>query len=116
MHDEDESGRYFAGVKMNDQNLPMNELLAKQKEISRLPSKEAQVAAFSKMREDGLLMTERLKIGKDEDKASILKMKDAKGKVRIELKVEAGGNPRMTFFDERGRVVYSLPPGAAKSF
>jgi hypothetical protein len=39
-------------------------------------------------------------------------MKDAKGKVRIELTVEANGNPRLKFLDELGKVTYSLLPSA----
>lgn len=111
IHEEEASQSYFAGLKMSDQNLPLNDLLDKQKEISKLPTKEAQDLAYRALREQGLLMTERLKIGKDYDKSSIIKMRDAKGKVRIELRVEAGGNPRMHFLDEAGKVIYSLPPG-----
>lgn len=110
IHEEEPSGSYFSGLKMNDQNLPMNDLVDKQKEISKLATKEAQDLAWQELRDQGLLMTERLRIGKDYDKASIIKMKDAKGKVRIELKVEAGGNARLNFLDEFGKVVYSVPP------
>lgn len=109
-HDEEPDESYFAGVKMNDQNMPLNDLVNKQKEIFKLPTKEAQDSAYQALREQGLLMTERLRIGKDYDKASIIKMKDAKGKVRIELKVEASGNAKLNFLDELGKVVYSLPP------
>lgn len=110
IHEEDKNGNYFAGLKINDQNMPLNDLLNKQKEISKLPTKEAQDAAWRDLREQGLLMIERLRIGKDNDKSSIIKMKDAKGKVRIELKVEASGNPKLDFFDEFGKIIYSLPP------
>jgi hypothetical protein len=114
-HEEDKDGNYFSGVKMNDQNTPLIELISKQKEISKLPTKEAKDSAYRGLREQGLLMTERLKIGKDYDKSSIIKMKDTKGRVRLELKVEAGGDPKLNFFDELGNVVYSLPPGAKNS-
>ena len=57
-------------------------------------------------------MTERLRIGRDNEKSSIIKMKDARGKVRIELKVEASGNPKLNFLDELGKVIFSLPPDA----
>lgn len=110
IHEEDEKENYFAGIKMNDQNMPLNDLMKKHKEISALPSKEAQDKAYQDLRDQGLLMTERLRIGKDYDKSSIIKMKDAKGRVRIEIKVEPNGNPKMVFLDEGGRVVYSLPP------
>jgi hypothetical protein len=55
-------------------------------------------------------MTERLRIGRDYDRASIIKMKDAKGKVRIELKVDGSGEAKLNFFDQLGKVTYSLPP------
>lgn len=110
IHDEEADGTYFAGIKMNDQNLPLNDLMNKQKEIAKLPRKEDQESAWQKLRDEGLLMTERLRIGKDRDKSSVIRMKDAKGKVRIELKVEASGNPKMSFFDESGRIIFDLPP------
>jgi len=110
IHEEEPDESYFAGVKMNDQNIPLSVLVNKQKEISKLPTKEAQDAAYRALREQGLLVTERLRIGKDYDKASIIKMKDGKGKVRIELKVEANGDAKLKFLDELGKIVYSLPP------
>jgi hypothetical protein len=112
IHDEEADQTYFAGLKMNDQNLPLNDLLKKQNEISKLPTKEAQDLAYQALRDQGFLMTERLRIGKDYDKSSIIKMRDAKGKVRIELKVEANGNPKLNFFDDVGKVIYSLPPNS----
>ncbi len=112
IHDEEANETYFAGIKMNDQNMPLNDLINKQKEISRLPTKDAQDAAYQILREQGLLMTERLRIGRDYDKAAIIRMKDAKGKIRIELKVEASGIAKLNFLDEIGKVVYSLPPSS----
>ena len=107
LHDENVDGTYFAGLKMNDQNMPLNDLLNKQKEIEKLP-KEQQDAAWKDLREQGLLMTERVRIGKDYDKSSVLRMKDAKGKVRLELKVEANGEAKINFLDESGKVTSSV--------
>ncbi len=109
IHEEDKNENYFSGLKMSDQNMPLNDLMNKQKEISKLPSKESQDAAYQALRDQGLLMTERLRIGKDFDKASVIKLKDAKGRVRIELKVEADGNSKLNFLDELGKVTHSLP-------
>lgn len=114
IHDEDPEENYFAGLKMNDQNMPLNDLLKKQKEISELPTPEDRQRAFQALRESGRLMTERLRIGRDRDRSSVIRMKDAKGKVRIELKVEADGRAKMDFLDEGGKVVYRLPNGAAE--
>jgi hypothetical protein len=114
VHEEEKDESYFAGLKMNDQNMPLNDLINKQKEIAKLPTKEAQKAAYDSLRDQGLLMTERLRIGRDYDKSSVIKLKDAKGRVRIEMKVEASGTPKLDFLDELGKVVYSLPQGAGR--
>jgi hypothetical protein len=113
-HHEDPDGKYFAGVKMSDQNMPLNDLINKDKEISKLPTKEAQDQAWKKLRDDGLLMAERVRIGRDYDKSAIVKLKDAKGRLRIELKVEADGNAKLNFLDESGKVAYSLPPSSTR--
>jgi hypothetical protein len=65
IHEEDKYENYFAGLNMNDLNKPMTDLLAKETEISKLPTKEAKDLAFQTLRDNGLLMTERLKIGRD---------------------------------------------------
>jgi hypothetical protein len=113
-HHEDPDGKYFAGVKMSDQNMPLNDLINKDKEISKLPSKEAQDQAWKKLRDDGLLMAERVRIGRDYDKSAIVRLKDAKGRLRIELKVEADGNAKLNFLDDSGKIAYSLPPSSAR--
>ncbi|RYZ82915.1 MAG: hypothetical protein EOP06_20895 [Proteobacteria bacterium] len=95
---------------MNDQNMPLTALMKKTKEIATIPDKLAQEAEWRKLSDQGLMMTERLRIGKDAEKSSIIKMRDARGKIRIELKVQADGKPSMIFSDDNGKVVYSLPP------
>ncbi len=109
IHEEDKNENYFSGLKMNDQNMPLSDLMSRQKKISKLPSKAEQDFAYQALRDQGLLMTERLRIGKDYDKASVVMLKDAKGRVRIELKVQANGNSKLSFLDELGNVTYSLP-------
>lgn len=109
IHDENEDGRYFAGLRMNDQNMPLIDLVSRAKEIEKLPTKEAQDAAYKEMRDKGQLMTNRLFIGKAWNKKSLIQLSDAKGRLRLELSVEAGGNPKLNFLDENGKVIYSLP-------
>lgn len=113
-HDEDQNGKYFAGVKMSDQNMPLNDLIQKDQEISKLRTKEAQDLAWKKLKDDGLLMAERVRIGRDYDKSAVVRLKDAKGNLRMELKVEAEGNAKINFLDESGKVIYSLPPSSGK--
>jgi hypothetical protein len=109
IHEEDQNGKYFSGVKMNDQNMPLNDLMSRQKEIDKLPTKEVRDSAYKILREQGLLMTERLKVGKDYDGAAVIALKDAKGKVRLEMKVGASGESKIDFLDDAGKIIYSLP-------
>jgi hypothetical protein len=109
LHAEDADGNYFAGLKMNDQNMPLTDLISKTEEIKKLPTKEARDAAYKEMSDKGLFMVNRLDIGRGYNKSSFIKLKDAKGKSRIEISVEANGNPKLNFLDENGKVIYSLP-------
>lgn len=108
--DENNDGSYFAGVRMNDQNTPTQELVQKYNEIDKLPTKAAKDEAYRELRNAGKLMVERVKIGRDFDKSAIIKLRDAKGKTRIDMKVGANGEAKLNFLDDAGKVVYSLPP------
>lgn len=44
-HQEDKDGNYFAGIKMNDENMALTDRLAKLQEIEKLLPREAQIAA-----------------------------------------------------------------------
>jgi hypothetical protein len=112
LHGEDAEGNYFAGLKMNDQNMPLTDFMSKIEEIKKLPTKEARDAAYQEMRDKGDLAVNRLLIGKGRDKSSIIELKDARGKSRIEISVEVNGNPKLNFLDENGKVIYSLPEDA----
>lgn len=112
LHDEDADGKYFAGLKMNDQNMPLTDLISRQKEIEKLPTKEARDTAYREMQDKGQFMTGRLILGRDYDKSSVIKLRDAKGKSRIVISVEANGNAKLNFLDEDGKVIYSLPDDA----
>jgi hypothetical protein len=112
IHNEDKDGNYFAGLKMNDENLALSDRISKIEEIKKLPTKEAQNAAYKEMRDKGEFLVNRLFIGRGRSKSSIVELSDAKGKPRIELSVEPNGNPKLNFLDENGKVIYSLPEDA----
>jgi stress response protein SCP2 len=114
LHAEEPDGKYFAGLRLNDQNTPISDLIAKQKEIEKLPTKEAKDAAYQEMQEKGMFYASRLDIGRDYNRSAFIKLKDAKGRSRIEMSVAANGNARLNFLDENGKVVYSLPDQVKK--
>ena len=108
-HQEDADGNYFAGLKMNDQNMPLVDFMSKMEEINKLPTKEAKDAAYQEMRDKGQMQISRLVLGRDYDKSASIKLKDAKGRSRIIIAVAANGDPKLNFLDEKGKVIYSLP-------
>jgi hypothetical protein len=111
-HSEDSKGNYFAGLRVNDQNMPLTDFIAKMQEIEKLPTKEAQDAAFQVLKEKGEVAVNRLIIGKSRDKTSIITLNDAKGKPRIKMSVTSDGTAKLDFLDEGGKVTYSLPDDA----
>lgn len=112
IHNEDKDGSYFSGLRMNDENISLPERMSKITEIEKLPTREQQDAEKQKMRDNGEFLVNRLILGRGRDKASIMELKDAKGKARIQMFVEAGGNSKINFLDENGKVIYSLPEDA----
>ena len=61
------------------------------------------------MSDDKLLAIFRLFIGKSRSDAGLLTMNDMDGKERIIMKVDANGNPKLEFLDEKGGVFLSIP-------
>lgn len=109
IHEESAAGEYFAGLKVNDQNLPLLEMMKKHQEIQALATPEEREKAWADLKDQGLLMTERVRLGRDRDRSSALRLKDARGRTRLELKVEPAGNARITIYDERGEVSSRWP-------
>jgi hypothetical protein len=108
-HSETAKGNYFSGIQMNDQNLPLPDIMARLDAIKKLPTKAEQDAAMQKIQESGELGAARLFIGRSRDKASYIGLNDATGRTRIRISVAANGNPKLEFLDEDGKVNYSLP-------
>ena len=51
----------------------------------------------------------RVFVGKTSDKAATVSLSDADGKPRINITVDATGNPRIEFLDANGKVIAKLP-------
>lgn len=111
-HQEDKNGNYFAGLIINDQNMPLSDYLARMGEINKLPNPEERYKASMEFLGSGEATVSRLIIGKSEDKSTVIQMNDGKGKPRINISVQKDGNPKLEFLDEKGKVIYSLPEDA----
>lgn len=111
-HQEDKDGNYFAGIKMNDENMALTDRISKIEAIEKLSTKDEKNAAYKKMQDSGEFLVNRLFIGRGRNKSSTIELSDAKGKSRIKISVEPNGNPTLNFLDENGKVIYSLPDDA----
>jgi len=110
-HLESNDGHYEAGLTIwQEPNIRASELGPKYDALSKITDKEAKKEALQKMLDNGELTTTRLFIGKmRDDDATVIKLSDIKGRTRIEMSVEANGNPKLNFLDENGKIIYSLP-------
>jgi hypothetical protein len=54
---------------------------------------------------------ERVFVGKREDHSASVALSDGRGKPRLRLTVDTGGNPRIEFLDDDGQVTQRLPQG-----
>lgn len=109
-HLEGENGSYSSGLSMWQQpNVAGDILHAKLDSIWAIEDKEIRKAAIQEMKDDNLIMTSRLFLGKSRDDASLLVMNDMKGVPRIVMMVHDTGKPKLEFRDEKGTVIYSLP-------
>jgi hypothetical protein len=108
-HLEGDNGQYLAGLRVwerPDTSLgPVIEKLAAIEKMSEGPEK---TAALKELRETSG-GAERILVGRDREKAAVIRLSDAKGKPRIRLSVDAAGAPKLEFLDESGKVTYSLP-------
>ena len=113
-HLEGSNGAYFSGISFNDENITTPERSAKVEAINKLATEAERKAAFGAMRDKGEFLVNRLVVGKGRDKSSLISMSDAKGKERLSISVTADGTPKINFYDEKGKVTYTLPEDRKK--
>ena len=68
--------------------------------------REAAMNAATKLAEAG---HERVFVGKDIERSASVALSDADGHTRLKLTVDAKGNPRIEFLDDKGQVTQRLP-------
>lgn len=104
-------GVRMAGLRVLDRpDQPISEMMAEIERIRALPQPEQdkQREALMKNYAGG----PRLFLGKDDKRASLLDLKDAKGKTRLRLQVAASGEATIEFLDAQGKVQRTLTPEA----
>lgn len=109
-HLEGENGTYESGIQMWQQpNIPGDVRMKKMDSVSLIDNETERKAAFQTLRDNNLLTTRRLFLGKSRSNASVLEMLDMKGKTKLALMVDEKGDPKLLFFDGEGNITLSIP-------
>jgi hypothetical protein len=106
---DDENGKRSAGLTVWDHpEYPLTDIWDKSQVIKKMgPGPEKDQAMKDLRKEWG---SQRVFVGKQPDKSAVLLLSDAKGNTRLKIEVDAGGDPKLVFLDEKGNVIYTLPP------
>ena len=103
-------GRRSAGLQVWDRpDTSMGELVEKLNAARKIEDPAEQKKAIAAIAAAAPPAPRRLFVGKTQDKASVISLADAAGKPRLNITVDATGNPRIEFLDEAGKVVSRLP-------
>lgn len=73
------------------------------------PDKNAKLNQLMEPAKGNPAYAHRVFIGKDSNKASVINLSDIEGKTRIQLIVDSLRTAKLTFLDQSGNIVYSLP-------
>jgi hypothetical protein len=104
-------GRYYSGLRVWDRpDRSLGPVVDELQKIEKMKDGPEKTAAQQKLREMAAPGTaERAFIGRDRENASVLRLNDASGKMRVKLSVDASGAAKLEFLDEAGRVTHTLP-------
>ena len=75
------------------------------KELEKLKNNDEIQKAYNKMKDDSLLMEDRLFLGKTFNKEIGLFIKDKNGKPRIKVYIDDNNIPKIEFLDDKGNII-----------
>jgi hypothetical protein len=103
-------GRRSAGLQVWDRpETNLGALIEQLNAANKIQDRAAREKAIAAIRAAAPPAPRRLFVGKTQDKASVISLADAAGKPRLNITVDATGNPRIEFLDEHGKTVARLP-------
>lgn len=107
---QESNGRRSAGLQVWDRaDTGLGTLVDALNAANKLTDRAERDKALAAARAAAPAGPRRLFVGKNSDKAAIVSLADAGGRPRLNLTVDATGNPRIEFLDEAGKVVSRLP-------
>lgn len=96
------NGKRGTGIGFYDRpDTPIMELVDRQKAIAKQPDGPAKDSAMKALRAG---YANRLFVGRDEQKTSIVQLSDASNRPRLRLSVDSAGSAVIEFLDENGKV------------
>src|SRR5262249_25132847 len=100
-----------AGLQVWDRSteVRLSELIDKLNSANALEDAAARAAAIQAAQNAAPAGPQRVFVGKNRDRASIVTLSDAAGKPRLTLKVEAAGVASIEFLDAQGKVTERFP-------
>jgi hypothetical protein len=94
----------FSAIQIGERgDYPIQQALDASLQINKLP-KDQHAAEWKKFFTTHTGDADRIYLGRSPDKSASLRIKDERGRDRIVIRVDAGGNPLIQFLDEGGRV------------
>jgi uncharacterized protein with GYD domain len=110
----EDKGQYSAGLRVWDRpDSSLGEVVDKLQAIQKMPDGPEKTQAAQKLREtSGAGVAQRVFVGKNREKAAVVALSDAQGRPRVQLMVDAQGNARLEFLDEKGAIISALPAKA----
>lgn len=105
---DDRNGEQMYGFRIYDRpDSPITELIEQSKKIENMedgPEKQKALESLYKGHHQRMFM------GKNRNGDVSVSLSDSKGKERIRMVIDSEDIPRLEFLDDKGKVVYSLPP------
>jgi hypothetical protein len=104
------NGQRSAALEVWDRRTsPLSTLIDKLNAANKIADPAARAAAVQKARAEAPPAPRRVYLGKGTEREARLTLADANGTARLNLIVDAAGNPRIEFLDDKGGVVQTLP-------
>jgi len=107
---EEANGQRSAGLEVWDRSdTPLSQLIEELNSANKLTDATARDAAIARARANAPSASRRVFVGKALDRSSQISLADTNGQPRLNIIVDANGNPRIEFLDAKGKVVGRLP-------
>ncbi|MGG5210168.1 hypothetical protein ACQWU4_14690 [Chryseobacterium sp. MIQD13] len=113
----DQNGNRKMGLNVDDwQESPVfsewNQQYHQAAKITDAEERSKKIKQLMEPRSGEPAFAKRVFVGRDEQKKATVMLADRAGKPRLRLSVDAGGEAKIDFLDEKGNITYSLPDNA----